>query len=158
MAAVEYHIDGTQSIETILQGLPLKYAKKPVVATFRKAARPFTKVLRSNTPTQTGETRKSIKVIAQRGIGVAVGFSGKSQYMPGYFKAYWSNYGTLDNRNTAHSFVKPRKGKSASWSGGVRATGFVEDSWEQTKNTVETTIVKELQNETLKFLNKYKVN
>lgn len=156
--AFEYHIQGTENVEQILKGLPMKYAKKPMVATFRRAARVFTKELRQSTPKATGETRKSIKVKALRGIGITAGFSGKSQYMPGYFKAYWKNYGTLSKRDAGHTFAKPRKSKSAHWGGGIESTGFVETSWSRTKKQVQTTIETELKNETVKFLNKHKVN
>ena len=156
--AFEFDIKGTDSIEKILQGLPQKYAKRPMVATFRKGARIFTKELRQNTPKATGETRKAIKVKAQRGIGITAGFSGQSSYLPGYFKALWANYGTLENRDSSHTFSRARKAKTSSWSGGIKAQKFVERSWDNTKKQVQDTINKELKTETLKFLNKYKVN
>lgn len=155
--AFEYDIKGTQAIDEILKGLPQKYAKKPMIAAFRRGAREFTKVLRSNTPKDTGETRKAIKVKAERGIGLKVGFTAAKGNMPGYLKAYWNNYGTLSNRSGSHNFQRPRKSKTSGWQGGIRAGGFVEDSWEQTKVKVEDTIEKELTTQTVKFLQKHAV-
>lgn len=157
MAQIEYEITGTENLEKIFEQLPAKYGKKPIQAAFRKGARAFTTVLRRNTPNQTGETRKSIKAKAGKGPSITVGFSGKGQYMPGYFKAYWSNYGTLSNRNGSHTFTKRRRPQTLSWKGGIKATGFVERSWDETKEKVEQTITTELVNETNKFLKKYAV-
>ncbi|MDH5524528.1 MAG: hypothetical protein OEY01_11130 [Desulfobulbaceae bacterium] len=157
MPVQEYEITGATELQQIFAQLPLKYGKKPIQAAFRKGARIFTTALKSNTPTASGETRRSIKVKALRGAAITVGFSGSKGNMPGYFKAYWSNYGTLALRNSAHKFKKSRKPKSAGWDGGIRAGGFVEESWEQTKNQVEQKITAEIETETRKFLNKYAV-
>lgn len=154
---VEFDIKGTEAIEDILRMLPQKYAKKPMVAAFRRAVRPFTKTLKSKTPRDTGDTRKAVKVKAQRGIGITAGFSGAKGNMPAYMKAYWLNYGTLSNRASGHPFSRPRKSKTSSWRGGIKAKGFVEESWEQTKNTVQDTLEKELKEQTHKFLQKHAV-
>lgn len=154
---VEFEIKGTEAIEDILRLLPQKYAKKPMVSAFRRAAKPFTNVLRRNTPKDSGETRKSIKVKAQRGIGISVGFTAAKGNMPGYMKAYWNNYGTLSRRAGTHSFQRPRKSQTAGWSGGIRASGFVENSWDQTKREVQTTLERELKEQTHKFLEKHAV-
>ena len=157
MAAKEFEIIGADNIAKVFEQLPFRYGKKPVVAAFRKGAKPFVSVLRKNTPKQTGETRKSIKVKALRGAAITVGFSGAGSYLPGYIKAYWNNYGTLSNRDAGHRFTKARKSKSSSWQGGIKATGFMEKSWEETKNQVQDTIDTELETQTVKFLNKYRV-
>lgn len=156
--AVEFQISGVDNVEQILRGLPLKYAKKPMQATFRKAARVFSKELRKNTPKGTGETRKAIKVKAMRGLGITAGFTAGGAYMPSYFKAYWANYGTYEMRASGHTFKKGRKAATAHYKGGAKPLGFVETSWEATKKQVQNTIETELKTETLKFLNKYKVN
>ncbi len=158
MAVIEIEFDGTENLDQIFEKLPDKYAKKPVVSTFRKGARIFTRVLRKNTPKATGQTRKAIGVKVGKGTknySIYVGFRGKGKYMPAYFKAYWQNYGTLANRDSSHSFQRRRKTKTASWRGGIKPKRFVESSWESTKDKVQETIENELENETVKFLNKY---
>jgi HK97 gp10 family phage protein len=156
MAKTEIEIIGIQELSNIFAQLPEKYGKKPVVAAFRKGAAIFSKQLKQSTPTASGDTRKSIKVKALRGAAINVGFQGKGN-MPAYFKAYWNNYGTLSNRNASHQFKKSRKRITANWSGGIRAGGFVENAWEQTKNTVQTTINTELETQTVKFLQKHAI-
>ena len=158
MPVTELEITGAAELTQIFEQLPMKYGKKPIQAAFRKGARIFTTALKRNTPAASGATRKAIKVKAQRGASITVGFSGKGDLYFAYMKAYWNNYGTLSMRNGSHQFTKARKSKSSGWSGGIKARGFVEQSWDQTKEQVQQTINTELVNETVKFLNKYKVN
>lgn len=154
--AFEIEFDGTESLDEIFEKLPAKYAKKPVVSTFRKGARIFTRTLRRNTPRDTGETRKGIGVKAGRGsrnLSISVGFRG-GKYISAYMKAYWQNYGTLNNRASSHSFQRGRRAISSNWKGGIKPKFFVEKSWEGTQQQVQQTIESELENETVKFLKK----
>ena len=155
--AAEFEIIGADSLVTIFEQLPEKYGKKPIQAAFRKGAKPFIAALKKSTPVKSGDTLKSIKVLTGKGASINVGFSGKKQYMPGYMKAYWSNYGTMANRDRSHSFKQRRKAKTANRQGGIVAKRFVEDSWENTRGEVQKIINDELMNETQKFLNKHKV-
>jgi len=155
--AFEVEFDGTENIDQILQKLPAKYAKKPVISTFRKGARIFTKTLRRNTPRDSGETKKAIGVKAGKGknnASIKVGFRG-GKYLPAYMKAYWHNYGTLENRDPSHKFQKGRRSVSSHWSGGIQPKHFVEESWESTQDKVQDKIEQELENETVKFLQKH---
>jgi HK97 gp10 family phage protein len=158
---VELEFSGIDNLNEIFEKLPGKYAKKPVVATLRKAANIFIRKLRANSPKKTGETKKAIRVKSGRGISISAGFFASGNRNPKevtpFFKAYWKNYGTLSNRSLAHKFVKQRKPATKNWKGGIRATGFVEESWEQTKDQVQQVIETDLKTETEKFLNKYAV-
>jgi len=159
MAFTELEFTGAESLEDIFEKLPAKYAKKPMVSTFRKGARIFTRTLRKNTPKDTGETRKGIGVKAGRGsrnLSISVGFRG-GKHMSAYMKAYWQNYGTLNNRAASHSFQRGRRTVSSNWKGGIRPKFFVERSWESTQDQVQQTIENELEAETVKFLQKHAV-
>ena len=157
MPVTNIEITGAKSLDLIFKQLPLKYGKKPMVSAFRKSAKAFVSVLKRNTPVDTGATKKAIKVKALRGAAITVGFQAGKGKMPEYMKAYWANYGTLTNRVSGHQFKKGRKSKSSGWAGGIRAGGFVESSWDQTKNQVQNNIETNLKLETMKFLNKHKV-
>jgi hypothetical protein len=155
--AFEIEFDGTESLDRIFEKLPAKYAKKPVIATFRKGARVFIRTLRSNTPSASGETKKGIGVKAGKGrnnISISVGFRG-GKYMPAYQKAFWQNYGTLANRDASHSFQRGRRSVSSKWKGGIQPKRFVERSWQNTQDKVRQIIESELENETVKFLQKH---
>lgn len=159
MALTELKFDGTESLEQIFEQLPDKYAKKPMVSTFRKGARVFTRTLRRNTPKETGETRKAIGVKVGKGsrnLSIAVGFRG-GKYYSNYMKAYWQNYGTLANRAGSHSFQRGRRTISSNWKGGIRPKFFVERSWENTQDQVQQVIENELETQTVKFLQKHAV-
>ena len=155
----EHEFTGVEDLSTIFKELPAKYGKKPVISTFRKAARPFVKQLRGLTPSATGETKKSIGIKAGRSAeypSIQVGFRG-GKYMPTWFKAYWNNYGTLANRDPQHSFVRGRKSKTATRQGGIRAKRFVEQAWDSTSEQSQRIVEDELKNETIKFLQKHAV-
>lgn len=159
MALTELEFKGVTSLEQIFEKLPDKYAKKPIVSTFRKGAREFTKELRKNTPKASGETRKGIGVKAGRGsrnLSISAGFR-TGKYMPAWNKAYWLNYGTMANRDPSHSFKRARRTISADWSGGIKPHKFVEKSWTSTADKVQSIIENELENETVKFLKKHAV-
>ncbi len=154
---VEVEFKGLENVNEIFEKLPSKYAKKPILATLRKGARIFVRDLRSVTPRKTGNTRKAIGIKNGKGISISVGFRTTGSYFPAWSKAYWMNYGTLSNRDGSHHFIKARKPGTQSWRGGIRPLVFVESSWNRTQSQVDKTIMAELQNETVKFLDKYAV-
>ena len=57
-----------------------------------------------------------------------IGLKGSRRTNPDEFfafqKAYWLNYGTLDNRDTAHKFLKGRKKETANYKGGIKPRSF----------------------------------
>lgn len=76
-------------------------------------------------------------------IGAQIGFysrkeiaghqpTGKSERDKVYdwFKAYWSNYGTLSKRDQTHSFDRKRKARSREWRGGIRPRRFFEGAYQ----------------------------
>ncbi len=157
---VDIEFTGFESLNEILEKLPSKYAKKPVVSTFRKAAKPFTRELRRNTPKKTGETRKAIGVMPGKGrfnSSIKVGFRTKGKYLSPWFIAYWQNHGTLNRRSKGHTFRRGLRCKTSHWTSGVKAKGFVERSWEKAKNECMKIAESEMLNETKKFLQKHAV-
>lgn len=155
-AAVTVEFTGLENIQEIFNKLPARYAKKPIHAAFRKAAKPFVSALKSSAPRATGDTKKAIGIKAGKGPYISVGIQGKGK-MSAYFKAYWNNYGTEANRDNEHVFKFKRKPKSANWKGGIVPLRFVERSWDQTKEQVAKIANDEMMNETNKFLKKYAI-
>jgi len=166
-APVTIEFSGVEELQQIFEKLPEKYAKKPVTATFRKGGNIYNKTLRQNLPPRMSQLKKLIKSKAGKGksaslisgawanMGTVTKSNGKE--FDAFYILYWSNYGTLSNRQPGHKFDRARRAVSSSWGGGVRPQLFAEKAWEQSKDQVETVINDELENETLKFLNKYKV-
>lgn len=155
--AVTIEFTGVENLQQIFNKLPGQYAKKPVQAAFRKAARPFIQALKRSAPHATGETAKAIGIKAGKGPYIAVGYRAGKGYMPAWFKAYWSNYGTYANRERSHTFKSKRKDKTAARRGGIVPKLFVERSWEQTKSQAEQIAQKELVTQTEKFLQKHAI-
>lgn len=50
----------------------------------------------------------------------------KGDKIPTWFKAYWSNYGTLANRDPDHKFTRPVRKKRQSVRGGIQPRNFFE--------------------------------
>ena len=153
----EVEFTGSENLVEIFNKLPQQYAKKPLVATFRKAARPLAAAIKAGVPTRSGATRKAVAVRASRGTGITVGFHAKGGKMPEYMKAYWLNYGTLDNRSQSHPFKRPRKKQTRNRRGGIKAMMFIESAWNQTQDQVQSIINTDLEQKTVEFLKKYSV-
>jgi hypothetical protein len=165
---VEIEFAGVDELMEILQKLPLKFAKKPLVATLKKGTNEFNKALRKNTPSNLSELKKIIKTRAGKGnqISVKAGFfhglatvtTRSGQEWDPYYLLYWSNYGTLKNRHSGHSFDRGRKAISSNWNGGIRPKLFVESSWAQSQTRAQDKINSEFQSITERYLNKHKVS
>lgn len=151
---VTVEFTGAENIEQIFSQIPEVYAKKPVIATFRKAAATLIKAIRAKTPAKTNDTRRSVGIVTLKNqTGIAAGFRSGKKYMPTYTKAYWHNYGTLQGRDTAHQFGKPLSGKRQGR--GIKALLFVESAWTETRDQVRQNIENNLEEQTRKFLQKH---
>lgn len=133
-------LEGMVKLNRILKGLPERVQKKPLQNVFRKATKPLLSEIRAGAPVATGNTRKNARVINGKGANIKIGFKGGGSYMPSYMKAYWSAYGTMENRDPLHRFSEKRKSKTRWRSGGIRPSRFVESAWEKTKDTVTKNI------------------
>mgnify|MGYP001313732041 CR=1 FL=1 len=162
---VTIEFSGVENLQEIFNKLPEQYAKKPVQAAFKKAAKPFIAAVKSNLPSRLSSLQKIINTVNNRGAGITAGVLSKKAMVTlkdkreydAFFPVYWSNYGTYANRDSSHKFVQKRKAKTANRKGGIVPLRFVEKSWDQTKVQVEETVQKELITQTDKFLQKYAI-
>ena len=165
-AAVTIEFTGVENLQQIFNKLPEQYAKKPVQAAFRKAAKPFIAAVKSNLPSRLSSLAKIINVVNNKGAGITAGVLSKKGMVTlkdgrdydAFFPVYWNNYGTYSRRDSSHKFSKARKAKTSSRRGGIVPLRFVEKSWEQTKAQAEEITQKELVTQTEKFLQKYAIS
>ncbi|HNX11606.1 MAG TPA: hypothetical protein PKH68_01330 [Paludibacteraceae bacterium] len=163
---VTIEFTGTENIQEIFNKLPEQYAKKPVQAAFRKAAKPFIAAVRSNLPSRLSSLQKIINVVNNKSAGITAGVLSKKAMVTlkdkreydAFFPVYWSNYGTYSRRDASHKFTQKRKAKTANRKGGIVPLRFVEKSWDQTKAQVEEIAQRELITQTDKFLKKHAIN
>ena len=160
----DFTIDGTDNLKRIFNELPEMGYHQPVKAAFRKAAKPVSKAMAGNLPPSLSSIRKIIKTKPGRGksMTLSVGFTaGISKFVNRRGQAwdpwqliYWFNYGTLANRFASHNFKAARRGKTASYSGGIRPGLFVEKAIEQSMPKAQKTFEQEFEKEFTKFLEK----
>jgi hypothetical protein len=164
--AVTIQFTGVENLQQIFNKLPENYAKKPVQAAFRKAAKPFIQAAKSNLPGRLSSLAKIISIVNNKGAGITAGVLSKKGMVTlkdkkeydAFFPVYWSNYGTYSRRDSSHKFIQKRKAKTANRRGGIVPLRFVEKSWDQTKAQAEEIAQKELVIQTEKFLQKYAIN
>lgn len=164
-AAVIVEFTGVENLQEIFNKLPENYAKKPVQAAFRKAAKPFITATKQNLPGRLSSLTKIIGIINNKGAGITAGVLSKKAMVTlkdkrdydAFFPLYWSNYGTYSRRDPQHKFLNKRKAKTAGRRGGIVPLRFVERSWDQTKAQAEEIAQKELVIQTEKFLKKYAI-
>jgi len=162
---VTIEISGEENLQEIFNKLPEKYAKKPVQAAFRKAAKPFIAAVKSSFPSRLSSLKKIIGIVNNKGAGITAGVLSKKGMVTlkdgrdydAFFPVYWSNYGTYAMRDPSHKFVQKRKAKTANRPGGIVPLRFIERSWEETKDQAEEISLKELVTQTEKFLQKYAI-
>ena len=65
-------------------------------------------------------------------------------YISEWQRNIWVEYGTLANRSKNHSFKSPRRKKSASWRGGIKAIMATERAWNTTGSRVISKIPAEV--------------
>lgn len=91
---------------------------KIIVTAMRSACKPVAKDIRSKTPSRFKKLVKSkVKANNNQEVEAWIGlFNGKQKNgrqgktkVDDWFKAYWQNYGTLENRDPIHHFQSPVK-------------------------------------------------
>lgn len=163
MTGADFTLTGHAELKQIFREFPEYGYRKPVMAAFRKAAKPVSKAMSGNLPSFLKSTRKIIKVTPGKGksITMSVGFKGmqgmyknrRGQMWDPYQLVYWFNYGTLANRLGTHTFKTPRKSKSAGRKGGIKPGLFVEKAWEDSKGDAQREFEKEVDVQLTKFFN-----
>lgn len=148
---ITVQFDGTESLEQIFQKLPLEYARKPMVAAFRKAGKPLVdEIRRMAAPGH----RQLIGIQAGKTAAVMAGYKKPTKATAfGRLKAYWRDYGTLQNRLSGYPF---RSGtRKQNWKGGVKPRNTVSTAWANKAGEVEKIIDRDMEKVTLRFLNKH---
>ena len=119
------HIEGKEQLLQEIQQVPIN-ADKVVKKAMQETSRAVAKDIRSAMPNKT--FKKAIKSVVKAKDNVTLAYIGmfRAKDNWSWMKAYWSNFGTLSNRDPSHRFTAQRKGKSAAWSGGIRPKRFFE--------------------------------
>lgn len=165
MNGANFTLDGTENLKRIFAELPEKGYRQPVVAAFRKAAKPVANAMARNLPASLSAIKKIIKTKPGRGrsMTLSVGFTGgmskftnsRGQTWDPWQILYWSNYGTLANRLASHDFKTPRRKRSAGWQGGIRPGLYVEKAIEQSMPEAQRVFESEFDKNITKFFEKY---
>ena len=134
----------------ILKDYPIN-ADKVVKTAMRKASQALAKDLKKKLPRYKGLIKSKVygKYVLVSKIGLYGSKSSKDGKMTDWFKAYWSNYGTLEGRDPSHHFEK----KVGQGRGGIRHRNFFDKSLEGGDRILIDAFNKELQKQAEKVLN-----
>jgi hypothetical protein len=165
VSAVIVTFQGIENLNKIFKEFPEMGYRKPIMAGFRKASAPVKKAMKSNLPANLRGAARSIKAVAYKtkepemGVGI---FSKGITYQNRRGKRwspwqliYWHNYGTMAGRSAEHSFITPRRKKTAGSSGGIKAGMFIEKAWDQSSAQAQKNFEETVEKETIKFFEKY---
>lgn len=162
MSAERFTLTGTENLKQIFRQFPEGGYRKPIIAGFRKAAKPVADAFAAALPSDLRKLKKIIKIKPGKGksMTLSVGFTGgistyrnsRGQDWDPWQLVYWFNYGTLANRLASHQFKTPRRKVSAARSGGIRPRQFVEAAWENSKDEAQRTFETEVDKEIIKFM------
>lgn len=145
------HIVGIEQAQQLLKEFPIN-ADKIVVKGLRKASSEFSKNLKTKMPRKSwarlvGSTIKKGKIEGIVFARIGLREKNSAQHFE-WMKAYWSNYGTLSNRDKSHKFTQARKSKSANWKGGIKPANFFEkamiDGEQILQQEFEKNVIKQL--------------
>lgn len=123
-------IQGTVETLKILEKFPYNI-DKVIKSSMRKAGISVSKQIKAGMPRKEYKKLVKVKISGKNSISVKVGLFGTKSLATGeistWFKAYWSNYGTLENRDKTHKFEASRR-RSRVKRGGIRPRNFFENS------------------------------
>lgn len=115
----------------------------------KTAVQPVLKDIKSLAPSRSFARLVKYKLVKG---GIKIGYFGsktegaRGDEPPTWFKIYWNNYGTMDNRWKGHTFQQPVKKKSQGKSG-VRFKLFFERATDKKENVVYNNFVKAVESE-----------
>lgn len=128
----EVHITGIDEAVDALQQFPIK-ADKLVAKCMRIAGKKVAVKIKQGVPKSSWKKLVTSKLYNKINNGdttsISVGLFSAKKGTDSYFewkKAYWSNYGTLDYRDSSHAFKTKRRKETAGWRGGIRPLKFYE--------------------------------
>lgn len=162
MSSSRFTLTGTENLKQIFKEFPEGGYRKPINAAFRKAAAPVKAAMISNLPTNLKGLSKSIKLKSSRAskgepsLAVGVFSNGTYRNKRGidwnpWIIAEWSNYGTMANRYSGHSFKTPRRSKTSDSKGGIKPQLFIEKAWDQTASQAQGIFEETVDKEITKF-------
>lgn len=105
-------------IERKMANFSEKELNKAIDGGLRSVAGIVLKKIRHNNPRSLSKAFSVVKVKAKVPT-VQAGLYKKAE-MPAWYKAYWRNFGTLSRRDPGHEFVKGRRPRTSSWTGGIK--------------------------------------
>jgi len=143
-------IEGIEQMERDLSQFPIN-ADKVVNAAMRKGGSAVAKAIRPGVPSAFRHVVGSKVYTKGSGATCMVGlFLGKERKsssgnngIPAFYKAYWQNYGTLENRDATHKFDRKRRDASANWKGGIRPRHWFEKASEGKESVYVSAMSKE---------------
>lgn len=161
--SISIQFDGAGRLKELCNQYPERMHRIGIMSAYRVAARPVVRELKKREPRfkrMVGAT--AVKSRDKSLVMMRVGFNAKKgrgstsgSNPPDWFKAYWKNYGTLSNRDASHDFVKARRRKTKTWSGGIKPRRTVEKVWSFTSPQVKEILARELENQSDKIIKKY---
>lgn len=143
-------IEGYEEALDTLEKYPNKI-NTIVKSAMRKAISPVLSDMKAKTSHHSFSKMVKYKFIKGTNPSIKFGFFGNKEGgerigdVPNWFKAYWSNYGTLTRRYKGHTFVNPVKSKSKRIIGGVSPKLFFERATEGKDQAIYNDFVKNLQ-------------
>lgn len=165
--STRFSLTGDKELLKMFKDFPEGGYRKPILASFRKAAVPVKKAMIAGLPPNIAAMKKAIKVVPYKGkdpeLGVGAFKKGmmyqnrRGQNWNPYMLIYWFNYGTLSKRASDHQFLKARTKKSSGWKGGIEAGKFIEKAWESNKDQALKIFEETVDKEIVKFFEKYAV-
>ena len=133
-------IEGVDEALQILEEFPIK-ADKVVNEALREAAKAGAQLIRPKMPNKT--FRKAVKYKVKDGEEYTFANVGilrpkkQGDQRWAWMRAYWKNFGTLANRDTAHKFTYARKPKYANRKGGIKPAHFFEPALSGVDDTMK---------------------
>lgn len=155
-------IRGAEGYDAMLKAFPEK-AQKAALQAMRKAAQATARQAKSGVPRSfrsivKGIAKKSrqdgtdvyavVGMIAPHRGGATAKSSGDRYWK--WIRAYWQNYGTLDNRYRGHGFSAARKHGTRNWKGGIEPRLF----WDRQETGLVSTYSTNLEHEYVKAVEK----
>ena len=162
---MSFILTGDKELLKILREFPENGYRKPLMASFRKAALPVKKAMIAGLPASIRPLKSAIKAVPYKGKEpeLAVGAFNKGmvyqnsrgQNWSPYMIIYWHNYGTYENRTGEHQFSNARKKVSSLRRGGIKGGLFIEKAWESSKAQAQKIFEETIDKEIVKFFQKH---
>jgi Bacteriophage protein of unknown function (DUF646). len=130
--------------------------KKIIKKAIRETGNAMRKEIRGGMPYSS--FRSAVRVVVKESksgtdytkVGIFKSNSSSSGGIPAFFKAYWLNYGTLQNRDKNHHFENAIKSQSRDKKGGIKPRGFFEAAVDGKEAMFQNVFIKSIERQTQK--------